>query len=261
MGIICFDNKKNYQNIEVKTNVIWIDPNIDNQENINYLKKLSSNNSLMITKFKNIEEAINHFKGIKFRETKVIISGRFYKEFINSFKKNMKSMFVSPKIIVFTGNKTKFIEKEKDYQNNENIFYIYGGITDNFKKVKEFIKEEKNEISENDNQMKQSNWLNEIQLTFEYIDSKEKLVLPLFFKALIDITEIDNIEAYTQLLYKTYSNENFNVKILLGQIESMKNIPIEILSKYYARLYTLNSNFYRYMNKDLGLNKKEFYLP
>ena len=154
MGIICFDNKKNYQNIEVKTNVIWIDPNIDNQENINYLQKLSSNNSLIITKFKNIEEAINHLKGIKFTETKVIISGRFYKKFINSFKKNMKSMFVSPKIIVFTGNKTKFIEKEKDYQNNENIFYIYGGITDNFKKVKEFLKEEKNEISENDNQMK-----------------------------------------------------------------------------------------------------------
>ena len=27
---------------------------------------------------------------------------------------------------------------------------------------------------------------NEIQLTFEYIDCKEKLMLPLFFKALID---------------------------------------------------------------------------
>ena len=41
----------------------------------------------------------------------------------------------------------------------------------------------------------------------------------------------------------------------------MRNIPIEILSKYCERLYTIESNFYRDINKDLGLNKKEKYLP
>jgi len=40
----------------------------------------------------------------------------------------------------------------------------------------------------------------------------------------------------------------------------MKNIPIEILSKYYSRLYTADSNFHKNMNQDLGLNKKEKYL-
>lgn len=41
----------------------------------------------------------------------------------------------------------------------------------------------------------------------------------------------------------------------------MINEPIELLSKYYARLYKIESDFYRNINKDLGLNKKEKYLP
>ena len=40
----------------------------------------------------------------------------------------------------------------------------------------------------------------------------------------------------------------------------MKNIPIQILTKYYARLYTLNSNFYKDLNKDLRMNNKDKYL-
>jgi len=96
----------------------------------------------------------------------------------------------------------------------------------------------------------------DIQLTFEYIDSIEKLTLPIFFKALIDNESIDNMEEYTNLLYNTYSKDNDNLKILLNQIKSMTNIPIEILSKYYARLYIIESNFYKDINKDLGLNKK-----
>ena len=40
----------------------------------------------------------------------------------------------------------------------------------------------------------------------------------------------------------------------------MNNIPIEILSRYYSRLYTANSSFHRNVNRDLGLNKKDNYL-
>ena len=88
----------------------------------------------------------------------------------------------------------------------------------------------------------------------------EKLTLPLFFKSLIDNTSIDKMDEYTNSLYNDYSKDNNELKILLDSIKSMRNIPIEILSKYYARLYTIESNFYRDINKDLGLNKKEKYL-
>ena len=41
----------------------------------------------------------------------------------------------------------------------------------------------------------------------------------------------------------------------------MKNIPIEILCKYYARIYTVESNFYKDINEDLRMNNKDKYLP
>jgi len=68
------------------------------------------------------------------------------------------------------------------------------------------------------------------------------------------------MEDYTNSLYNTYSKDNDKLKILLGSIKSMKNIPIELLSKYYARLYTADSSFHKDINKDLGLNEKEKYL-
>ena len=86
-------------------------------------------------------------------------------------------------------------------------------------------------------------------------------MLPLFFKSLIEDTSIDNMKEYTNSLYNTYSENYYEVKILLDSIKSMAKVPIEILSKFYARLYTLDSSFYKDIKEDLGLNKKEKYLP
>ena len=235
------------------TIVLWVDANIDNSENTEYVKELESIGSLRLKLFKNIEEAIEQLKYLEFQETKVIISGSFYSEFIKSFKENILKMYIAPKIIVFTKNKENFVKENKDYSSNENVFYTFGGIATSFNEIKEFLKEKK--IKEIKKQY------DDIQLTFERIDKKEKLVLPIFFKTLIDTISNDNMEKYTDELYETYSKERKDLKSLLGSIASMKNIPIEILSRFYSRLYTADSTFHRNINKDLGLNKKEIYLP
>ena len=98
------------------------------------------------------------------------------------------------------------------------------------------------------------------RLTFEYIDKREKLLLPLFFKTLIDNVSNQNMDKYSSSLYDEFKN-NININNLLGSIKSISDIPIEILSKYYARLYTAESDFYRNMNKDLETNRAEKYLP
>jgi len=232
--------------------IIWIDENIDNEENTQYLKELESIGLLRIRLFKEVDQAINHLKYIEFQETKVIICGKLYSEFVKKFKENILYMCVAPKIIVFTKNKENFIKYNKEFLNINNIFYTFGGIAITFDEVKKFLK---NEIIP---QKKKK--LDDIQLTFEYIDSIEKLILPLFFKSLIENVSIDNIEETTNLLYTTYSKDSHELKILLGSIKSMINIPIEILSKYYVRLYTAESNFYKDINEDLKLNQKEKYL-
>ena len=233
--------------------VIWIDENIDNEENVKYIKDITSNNSFKVKAFKNINDAIKYIINLNFQETKVIVSGRLYSEFIKVFKLYLNEIFVVPKIIVFTGNKEKFIEYNKEYLNSENKFFTFGGIATLFKDIKEFLKNDcpktiNFKISE------------ENQSIFEYLDDKNKLNLPLFYKSLLDNTSLKNIGEYTNYLYDLYSKNN-GVKSLLGPIKSVSNIPIEILSKYYARLYTFESCFYKDINTDLRLNKFEKHLP
>ena len=67
---------------------------------------------------------------------------------------------------------------------------------------------------------------------------------------MIEKASNENLEEYIKSLYNIYYKDE-NIKKLLEQILYLKNIPIEILSKYYARLYTLNTNFQKNLNKDL----------
>ena len=226
--------------------IIWIDPNINNKENTKYLKQLESYKNKKVHPFNNISDALEQIKKIKFEETYIIVSGSLYSEFIKKLKENIRDIYVIPKIIIFTLNKEKFLNLNEDYK--ENSFYSLGGIETSFDGIKSFLF---NPINRKDIEEENS-------LTFEYIDCKEKLILPLFYKSLIEITSKDNIDKYTEHLYKKYSTDN-EVDKLLNSIRYIKDIPIELLSKYYARLYTLESKFYEDINRDLKDNKKDNY--
>ena len=243
-----------------KSTIIWIDPNVNNQENISYIKELTSIESIKPKTFTNIPEAINYMKSIKFEEIKIIINSGYYSPFVKSFKENIIHMYFAPKIIVFTSDKSRFFENNKGYNKYIEIFYKYGGIVTSFPEVKKFLKKETRDIFDDEILEKEFYRDNEVQLTFEYIDRKDKLMLPMFFKAVISDLKKDNLENYTKSLYNTYSGENNEIKKLLGSITSMKEIPIEILSKFYIRLYTIDSDFYKNLNKDLGMNKVNKYL-
>ena len=86
-------------------------------------------------------------------------------------------------------------------------------------------------------------------------------MLPLYYKALIDLSPIEDIQKYTKYLYDTYSIGNKRVKQLLEPIKEATNIPIEILSKYYVRLNTIESDFYKDIDNDLKLSKFAKHLP
>ena len=100
------------------------------------------------------------------------------------------------------------------------------------------------------------------ELIFEYIDKKEKLLLPMFYKVLI---EKNPSYSNHQFIFNLYSNVNDNLlKNLIKSIITIQDIPIPLLSKYYARIYTYDSEFYNNLNKDLRNNKEiemSYYLP
>ena len=231
-------------------NVIWIDEALESLENKEYAQKLNSFGSFETYLFTNVDQAIVNMKLIKFQQTFIIVSGKlYYPEFVEKFKDNIKDMCFAPKILIFTKNKHDFVMTSR-IQNN--TFYNFGGVYDRFDDIIEFLRAEtqsKLEIKKADN----------VQLTFEYIDNKQKLILPLFFKTLIESTN-KNVDKYTSYLYDEYK-ENENVENLLNPIRYISDIPMEILSKYYARLYTAQSDFYNNINKELGQNKVDKYLP
>ena len=262
-----------------KLNVIWADENVDNEENSGYTKGLKSIDSIKLELFKKIDETISYMKTIQFEETKVIVSGKFYNELIRSFKENITDMNITPKIAVFTMDKDDFLKNNKNYQDDNNKFYSFGGIKTTIEEIEIFLNitiknKESIFISQRSTKKSKSNKTSSImkigekildksdnvELTFEYIDKKEKLILPLFFKTLIDSVSNDNMKEYTNKLYDAYSEKSEEIKKLLGSIKSMSNIPIEILSKIYARLYTSASDFHSDLNKNLRLNKIDEHL-
>ena len=241
--------------MEVISNILWVDSDIEKEENDIYKEELESIWYLKLKYFDNVKETINYIKKIQFMETKIIVSRKLYIEFIENFMQNLNKINIIPKIIIFDTQKELFIENNIQYENLINHpFYNSGGIKKSFNEIKNFL------IKPLDNKHLNKNEDN-IQMTFEYIDSKDKLLLPLFYKVLIEMTSSDKLENYTNLLYKKYSKDNKDMNELLAQIKSLSHIPIELLSKYYVRAYTIESNFYHDINTDLGLNKKENHLP
>ena len=236
-----------------KLNLIWIGIDAENEEYKAFLNELNISLHSEIKCFINEEEGINYIKTIKFENIKIIINGKFYINFIQQFSENLHEIYVIPKLIIFTKDKDDLIENNKNYENIiNNPFYNFAGIKTSFNELKKFLQDDivwNKKIRNDDDE----------QLTFEYIDSTEKLELPLFYKTLLDLTQIDKIEKYNELLYSKYCDNN-DIEELLSEIKSIPNIPLELLSKYYARMYTADSNFYNDINKDLRNNKKENYL-
>ena len=213
----------------MKCNVIWIDSDLDNEENRIFIKELSSNGSYNVRFFQNVNKAIEHMRYIYFEETKLIVSGKLYPEFVQKFKENIIDMYIAPKIIILTKNKQSFISS--NIYNQNNTFYNFGGVVDTFQEVQKFLHDE--------NKLIKVKNADKVKLTFEFIDNKEKLVLPLFFKSLIELSKKD-VADFNYTIYNEYSSDE-QVKNLLDSIKSFSDLPIEILCKYYAKLYTSNT--------------------
>jgi len=246
--------------------IIWIDPNIYKKENSYYLKELKQIKNTIIYCFIGVMDALRFIKNIKFSETNIIISGSLYTEFIEIFKENITDIFIIPKIIIFTSSKERFIENNKNYNDKHNSFFNLGGIQTSFNEIKKFIlkptpkplaKQSSEQLSK---QINIHDTIENNQFTFEYIDHKEKLVLPLLYRSMMEKISTDNIEKFTEYLYNKYSS-NKEINKLLNSIKYIPDIPLELLSKYYARLYTIDSPFYTDINRELIENKKEKYLP
>ena len=269
------------QNKENELSIIWIDKNIYNNENRSYLTQLGydiksnyfhnniqhnesysqlpintmnkiNKSNPYIHPFERITEAIKYIKSLRFDSTFIIVSGSSFVDFVKEFHKNINDIYIIPKIIIFTLN-NRNIELPKEIQkNNLDIFYKCGDVQKDFNKIKEFIEKKQEEILNypRRNQTPPDRSLG-VKLLFEQVKQKEELILPgLFDKTVLKKPDHESNNRFNEELCNKYINED-DYKSLLKQIIGVKNIPIELLCKYYARIYTINGKFFGDMKKDL----------
>jgi len=124
---------------------------------------------------------------------------------------------------------------------------------------------------------------NEIQeendLTFDIIENFEQLIIPSYYSYLLEDVNISEINYFNDFLSRNFlpiseididlqnqenldKLENKTINKLINQIK-YKKLPKEILIKYWLRIYSLQSEFFKNLNKSLrnSNNQAYFYYP
>ena len=277
--------------------IIWIDKNIYSPENIQYLRRLGydisihvdgnnfSNHSNYNLKYNAVEnkydihpcqtinEAILLLKDLgsqsedksknkkqivpKFKPTIIIVSGSYFVDFTKEFNKNINDIYVIPKIIIFT-SKIKNYNLPEEIKKHEN-FYCKNVKTD-FNKIEKEIEKIQNKFLSFPVQNQTTPNSKNANLIFEQVTKKEDLVLPMFYRTYI---EKSDTKGNYKFINKTLKEKNYisepEYKDIFYQIEGVEDIPIELLSKYYARLYTIEGDFYKEMKRELTEGNEKNY--
>ena len=242
--------------IEITNNIkyIWIDPEIENEENKYHYKHIFEENNIDCKKFDNIDESFNYLKEEDnyFKEIIIIISGKLFNNFYHKIKKDIKSFKISPTIIIFTNKKNLCINQLKMnniYYNND--LFDTRMILTKHEQVKDFIEK----IFE----------LEQKELTFDLIEDLEQLIIPNYYTYLLEDVHKSEIDYFNDYLIRNFLMHIDLVKEvkykkgiqemtkLINQIK-YKKIPKEILIKYWIRMYSLNTKYFSNINKSLRYN-------
>ena len=239
---------------------IWIDPDINNALNIYYYNYLITNKKISINRFLNVEEGFAYLikKENEFKEVVIMISAKLFQAFYQLFRHNIKSIKVSPSILIFTSKPDLTINQLKmnnTYYNND--LFDSRLIFTNAGRILDYLNDTR---------------IEEYDLTFDIIETLEQLVVPNYYSYLLEDVNKSEINYFNDFLIKNFlygKNKDKNTNVGNKQIHRLVNqikykvLPKEILIKYWLRIYTLESEFFRVLNKSLRYNNNQaaFYYP
>ena len=246
---------------QIINRLIWIDAKVNNNENTKYQTRLKKDYGLNIETYDKAENGINALEKIQFESIFVITSGTIYPEFLGYMKRTFTELRVVPFSIIFTTSTKAFIDKHKNDEIGQlynKTFYNRGGVVDKFSKVINFIEEIYSNLDSfitNDKYKGIFTKNYKDLIVFEKVGIR--LQLPSFYKDIyynehINYNELNN---FTKFFLQNFCS-NKEVEKLLKPLILFKEVPEEIISKYWARAYTYETPFYSIMNK--SLMRKEY---
>ena len=233
--------------IENREKLVWIDKNINNNENKRYQVILKDMNFDLLA-LENENEGINEIKKFKFEKINVLISGSLFKNFINLIKIEKLQISCAFNIIVFTSIKGKqFLEemcnKEKDILNG--FLFRKKNIFCSINEIQDFLLT----LGKNDSE-------NEKEEIFEKIERDEQILPHIYYQQLLKPITKEEIHNFNQYLIDMHG-----MKELIGQLENIAEMPHEVICKYWVRAYTLETSFYRVMRHKLQTKKGKVFCP
>jgi hypothetical protein len=232
---------KNINGFKYKTIIVWIDLNVNSPENKIYrdMKQLKEFQNYQFLVFDNINEGINSLKKLRYNPTYIILSGRLFFEFIDTFKSNLNDFYIIPKILIFTGNKNCLKNYDKsNYLNHK--FYNSGKVYDSILDLINYFKKDIQSI--NDLKIPDGNLPFNTNI-FELGENK---------KPFPNITS-DDIENLNKYLY-VKSKFSSVIERLFIQLIGISEIPIQLLIKYYLQAFNVNNQIFKSFN-----NEKNYY--
>ena len=241
------------------TYIIWIDKNVNNERNKVYQKTFESYKNIIFKCFEEVAKGIDCIKKIKFQKTIIITSGRLFPEFYHSFKACEHELYIVPNIIIFTGDAKIFYSQiDKTLPINDS-FYNIGKAVDNLVNVEEFIKKTLNnyncEFQKNEEQrIKNEN------LIFQTISDKNELILPIYYSKYLINTTQEQIYDFNNIILKDDESEEI-IQFLFSQLVEAKNIPNNILTKFWLRAYSTHGSFNKKINEKLMNKEYKDYIP
>lgn len=243
-------------------NLIWIDQNVENEDNKSFIKEIKNKFKINVTIFSDIELGLNYIlNNLKFKSFLVVVSGKYFPSYIEGLNKNINNLASVPISIVFTFYKNLYTKFSICKEKIGDKFFNPGGLADSFIEIEEFISRYlkiKSSKFKKEALKKPTNY--DSCYSFEYITNDCQLIYPSIYNEIITNKKIEREEIES---FNCFLKENFGDKIneLIKPLNLTKNIPPEILSKYYVYAYSLETPFYHILNRDLMLLKGEKYYP
>jgi len=248
--------------------VIWIDRKIDNSENKNYINRL--NKISQLKSFSSIEQGFNEILNIRFKKVILILSHKMFKDFIPKFEIEKNKIFCCLNIIIFTQTNKKSLVTEICNKNKDiSSGYIFdkANIFDDISQIIDFIQRQGEGKNENMkifeiNNIKKEILFDDTMNNFENYENIEELILPLYFHKLIEPPTLEEIHNFNYYLLSSFGKNGKEIEELITQFENMSEMPIEILCKYWIRVYTLDkAKFYSILNYALRNKRFKIFLP
>ena len=90
----------------------------------------------------------------------------------------------------------------------------------------------------------------------------EELILPMYYYKIIEPLSLEEIHNFNYYLLNSFGEEGKEIKKIISQFNNLAEMPIEIMCKYWMRIYTLEKGkFYAILNNGLKQKKFKLFLP